>query len=130
MFVANSEERKKYEPLHEALTKAWSWESCSVGAQPHWPGGNPAKGQCFPSALVVQDVFGGELWELPLGGGAIHYYNVIDGSIVDLTAEQFPEAVTEAFYAGGVPSDREKRLSEPVKREKYETLSAAVKTRI
>ena len=129
MFVERSEDKKKYEALHGLLAASWSWESCSVSAQANWPGGNPAKGQCFPSALVVQDHFGGDVGELALPGGAIHYYNIIDGTIVDLTSEQFAEEVTASFYAAGTLSNRAKRLSDSAKRERYEILSAAVKIR-
>lgn len=46
-------------------------------------------GQCYCTALVVNDFFGGSICEVffPEGGG--HYWNRIDGGDVDLTRDQF-----------------------------------------
>jgi hypothetical protein len=65
------------------LRRAWSHET---GAK--WREDNPACGQCSVTALVVQDVFGGEILTTRIGG-AWHFYNQIDGSRFDLTESQF-----------------------------------------
>jgi hypothetical protein len=65
------------------LRRAWSHET---GAK--WREDNPACGQCSVTALVVQDVFGGEILTTRIGG-AWHFYNQINGSRFDLTESQF-----------------------------------------
>ena len=55
------------------------WQDC-------WTEENPTRGCCVPTALIVQDYFGGEVWKHNIRR---HYYNVIDGEFVDLTKDQF-----------------------------------------
>lgn len=59
-----------------------------------WTAFNPAWGQCAVTALVLHDLYGGEIvWAqatLPDGTAVSHYFNVIDGQEVDLTRRQFP----------------------------------------
>jgi len=69
--------------LQSRLMDAWSLESSSL-----WCADIPARGQCNPTALVVQDLIGGELLKTPTPQG-LHYYNRIDGQRLDFTASQF-----------------------------------------
>ncbi|WP_425502195.1 YunG family protein [Peteryoungia desertarenae] len=71
------------EKFADRLTKAWSRETSSL-----WSLGNPARGQCGVTSLVVQDVFGGLILKTPLPQGP-HFYNSIDGRRFDFTADQF-----------------------------------------
>ena len=66
-----------------ALNQAWSRHSSSK-----WSSANPAGGQCSPTALGIQDCFGGTLLKTPIEG-AWHFYNCIEGQPVDFTAQQF-----------------------------------------
>ena len=57
---------------------------------------NPAWGQCAVTALIVQDLVGGDLVRvvatLPDNSEVSHYFNrLVDGRDVDLTRHQFPE---------------------------------------
>ncbi|MCO5161643.1 MAG: hypothetical protein M9939_10935 [Mesorhizobium sp.] len=65
------------------LAKAWSLDTSS-----RWNAARPALGQCSVTALVVQDVFGGELLKTKVGDDW-HFYNRIDGNRFDLTSAQF-----------------------------------------
>lgn len=113
-------------PLVEA---AWGPDTCD----PHnletegWEPTNPARGQCGVTALVLQDLLGGELilGEVFVGADKVghHYWNRLpDGTEVDLTAGQFfPE---EAIVGGKVqhrPPDAPRRC-----REQYELLRERV----
>jgi hypothetical protein len=69
--------------LQVRLREAWSSQSSS-----QWSVDNPARGQCNPTALVVQDVLGGELLKTRTPAG-IHFYNRICGSRLDFAASQF-----------------------------------------
>ena len=62
----------------------------SIETSPHWTADNPSCGQGNVTALVVHDLFGGEIvkTEAPFGW---HFYNLIEGERYDLAAGQFAE---------------------------------------
>lgn len=68
-----------------ALREAWSAHSSSK-----WTDA-PAVGQCSPTALVIQEHFGGAILKTPVQE-AWHFYNWIGGQRFDFTAEQFSVA--------------------------------------
>ena len=70
-----------------ALRLSWSCDSSSL-----WTEENPARGQCGVTALVVHDLLGGAIMKTRVRD-SWHFYNSINGERVDLTAEQFDEAV-------------------------------------
>src|SRR6476659_5449423 len=94
--------------LYRRLTKAWSSETSS-----RWRLDNPACGQCSVTALVVQDLLGGELLKTRVGG-AWHFYNRIDGRRWDLTVGQF---ATPIGY-DDLPSSRQEALAD-TSRQRY-----------
>ncbi|MFC0214144.1 kinase [Paenibacillus chartarius] len=69
--------------LLSVLFKSWSLASSSK-----WTAENPAKGQCGVTALVVNDLWGGEIVKTTVADDW-HYYNNINGKRYDLTASQF-----------------------------------------
>ncbi|WP_203712263.1 YunG family protein [Asanoa siamensis] len=82
---------ERLRPLFEA---AWGPDTCDPHDLAAWRPGNPSRGQCGPTALVLQDLLGGDL---VLGRGHVdgrqvghHWWNRLpDGAVVDLTADQF-----------------------------------------
>ena len=94
---------------------------------------NPSFGHCSVVALIVQDIFGGKILytkaTLPNGERFAHYYNVIEGKMVDFTREQFPEGTTfiEAFEkTEGYKTPREFMLSFEDTMRRYEVLRGRV----
>ncbi|MGE7946019.1 YunG family protein [Lysinibacillus sp. NPDC093688] len=69
--------------LYRALKKSWSIQSSSK-----WSIDNPANGQCGATALVVNDILGGEIYKTWLDE-SWHFYNSFDGERKDFTQEQF-----------------------------------------
>jgi hypothetical protein len=69
--------------IRQTLREAWSATSSTK-----WTAERPALGQCSPTALVIQDMFGGTLLKTSIQG-AWHFYNCIDGRVCDFSAEQF-----------------------------------------
>ena len=66
-----------------------AWRAETSIAPNDWCVSNPAVGQCAVTALVFQDLFGGELLRGRILGGT-HYWNRLpSGQEIDLTAEQF-----------------------------------------
>lgn len=74
---------EKIEMLHAALLLAWSEKSSTL-----WKAENPALGQCGVTALVAQDILGGDILKTPYGD-IWHFYNLIDGQVIDFTESQF-----------------------------------------
>jgi hypothetical protein len=82
------------ELLRPILRAAWGADTCDPHDLPDWRPDNPARGQCGVTALVVQDLLGGDLvlGEVFVEQAKIghHYWNRLpDGRDVDLTAGQF-----------------------------------------
>ena len=76
-----------------------------------WPK-NKSKGQCYITALVVQDFFGGQIvrWKGPDGLGS-HYWNILpDGKQVDLTSDQYGGDGFDPIYYIGIPVTRIEKL--------------------
>ena len=75
--------------LYAVLRKCWRANTAYPNCQSTWRSTDPSYGQCAITAALVNDMFGGEIHRVPLKGGGSHYFNVIDGKVVDLTYEQF-----------------------------------------
>lgn len=93
--------------LKHVLMKVWSIESSSK-----WTPQNPAKGQCGVTALVVNDIFGGEILKTLTPEGW-HFYNKINGQLYDLTESQFSEAIEYM----DISSNREEAFSDTNERQ-------------
>ncbi|MFF7265134.1 hypothetical protein ACFZCL_33310 [Streptomyces sp. NPDC008159] len=83
----------------QALRVSWAADTCSPDDQPDWRPDNPAWGHCDITALVVQDVFGGDLLvgEVHLEGvqRGFHWWNRLPSGVeFDLTREQFRRGQT------------------------------------
>lgn len=93
-----------YLAADDAIRRAWGGDT---SADENWTPEKPELGQCAVTALIIQDLFGGELLRT-VANGESHYYNSIDGQIVDPTRAQFDEPL---------------ELEEPVERERGYVLS-------
>ena len=105
----------KIEELRAALFLSWSNQSSTL-----WKAENPALGQCGVTALVAQDILGGEIFKTPYGD-IWHYYNQIDGRAVDFTESQFDSDLRYEDIA----SNREEAFSD-TNQSQYDHLKAAV----
>lgn len=105
------------EELFHILLGIWSADTCAPRLRRNWNPGSPTVGQCSVTAFLLQDVFGGQVCGIPLGDGHVHCYNVIGGSVYDLTCEQFlPEKLN---YDRENEQRREDHFSKKEKRERY-----------
>jgi hypothetical protein len=77
-----------------AIRASWSLDTCDPVDRPDWHQDNPARGQCGVTALVLNDLLGGDLvlGEVQVVGQrtGLHWWNRFGGGLeVDLTREQF-----------------------------------------
>ena len=107
--------------LQELLKTLYTREMCYPPAQAIWSDDNPTLGMCSITALLVQDLYGGDVCKAIIDGGS-HYFNMIDGQIVDLTAEQFGH---EVVYDNIEKADRAKMLAGMDTEARYLKLKAA-----
>ena len=78
--------------LRENIEDAWSYETTFL--RDEWLVTESfATGQCGVTALYVQEKLGGELFEgwIDNEKNRRHFFNVVNGMLIDLTWKQFPE---------------------------------------
>ena len=71
--------------MQQALRSSWSPDTSTLYSE-----ANPARGPCSVTALAVQRLLGGEILKTRVGS-AWHFYNRIEGRVIDFTAEQFDD---------------------------------------
>lgn len=107
--------------LDQALRAGWAADTCSPDdvARAAWTPDNPAWGHCDLTALIVNDVFGGDLMlgEVYLDGvqHGFHYWNRLPSGVeLDLTYEQFRrgQTVTGARVVKRPPGPLSRRWEE------------------
>ena len=111
-----------------AVRAAWCRQTCDDSDLADWTPGEPARGQCGATALVLHGVFGGDLLLAEVLGPdgsrqGVHWWNRRpEGREVDLTREQFaPTEVVQAPRVVVRPPALPRR-----NREQYLALRAAV----
>ena len=103
--------------LRSVLARAWSLETAK-----QWTPDRPAAGQCNVTTVVVHDLFGGDILKTSLPDYDVdHFYNRIDGVVVDLTDSQFSTPVSY----DDEPASREAAM-QCVLDSEYEALQAAL----
>ena len=103
--------------LYDLLSQVWSKETCAPRMQKDWSKDNMTLGQCSITSFLVQDIFGGEVYGVPLEDGNYHCFNKIGDVIFDLTSEQFGNVLLD--YEHVKKQDREEHLSNQDKYERY-----------
>ncbi|MEU5083070.1 MULTISPECIES: YunG family protein [Streptomyces] len=117
------------EMLRPLVEAAWGRDTCDPAGRDEWRPENPSWSQCGVTALVVQDLLGGDLihGEVHMNGAKAwnHYWNRLsDGTEVDLTADQFRVLNGASVVNGQVvhrPPEGPRRC-----REEYELLRERV----
>ncbi|MEW1615111.1 MULTISPECIES: hypothetical protein [unclassified Streptomyces] len=94
--------------IERALRDSWSAETCTPEYRDRWSPDNPARDQCGVTAMVLNDLLGGELirGEVRVDGRRIdyHWWNRLrTGVEIDLTREQFGP---EEIVSGGIAIPR------------------------
>ena len=106
------------------LRKAWCAVTAHPSYQKNWTEDNPSYGQCCVTALVMQDLYGGDIYYCKVGNNS-HFVNIINKRIIDKTAEQFG-GVGEIKYVSGSfrKRTRESLLKSKDVKRRYEILKS------
>lgn len=113
--------------VERAVRASWGVDTCDPDDRAGWHPGNPSRGQCGVTALVLNDLFGGELvlGEVRVAGErtGVHWWNRFGAGVeVDLTRDQFrPDEEIVGARVIQRPDEPPKRC-----REEYELLKERV----
>lgn len=107
----------------EVVSMSFSKETCYPAWVDRWNENVKCLGQCAITALVLNDFLGGKIMRCMSETGS-HYYNLINGEIVDLTVSQFNSLPD---YKNGEERTREYLLSNEDTRNRYKLLLERVK---
>ena len=116
---------EKIRALYRDLKHVWCAETCTPRMRASWSPDNPTLGQCSVTAFLVQELFGGEVFGIPLPDGGVHCYNEINDHCFDLTSEQF--GGEELDYIQNPVQRREAHFARTEKRERFELLKKRLK---
>lgn len=112
------------EKIKEALLECYFKDLCYPKVQNEWNENNKCFGMCAITALIINDYFSGDICKIHVDGIS-HYFNLIEGKIIDLTKDQFNH---EIDYKNYQIVDRKKILTDDTK-NRYNTLkSRLIKT--
>ena len=110
--------------LETILNSLYSKETCYPECRNQWNDDNKTLGHCAIVALIINDYFGGYICKIKVNNIS-HYFNLIDGEIVDLTSEQFK--INDISYANYVIKIREDVLMNEDTKKRYEILKLKIK---
>ena len=108
--------------LYNALLRCWQADTCAPRMRGEWTASNPTLGQCSITAFLVQDLFGGKVYGVPLPDGNFHCFNAVGNCVFDLTSEQFGDQ--KLSYENCPEQRRDVHFAKAEKRARYELLKA------
>ena len=113
---------------YDLLSEIWSADTCAPRMRADWTPENKTLGQCSITSFLMQDIYGGKVYGVPLGDGNYHCFNVADGCVFDLTREQFGDQELE--YRNCPEQQRSVHFAKEEKRQRYERLKAELVSRL
>ena len=113
---------------YDLLSELWSAETCAPRMRGDWSADNPTLGQCSITAFLMQDLFGGRVYGVPLEDGGFHCFNAVGDCVFDLTSEQFGDTALD--YENRPEQRREVHFARDEKRQRYELLKRRLLKRL
>ncbi|MBQ9415054.1 MAG: hypothetical protein IJU16_08030 [Clostridia bacterium] len=107
---------------YDRLSAIWCADTCAPRMRDRWTPDNKTCGQCSITAFLMQDLFGGRVYGVPLEDGNYHCFNVVGDCVFDLTSEQFGDRTLS--YVDCPEQFREVHFAKEEKRKRYEYLRA------
>ena len=105
---------------YEILSNIWCAKTCAPRMRSNWTPQNKTLGQCSVTAFLLQDIYGGKVYGVPLGGGSFHCFNVVNGRVFDLTSEQFGDEKID--YSNRFEQQKDTHFKSEEKKKRYEYL--------
>lgn len=113
---------------YDLLKDIWCAETCAPRMRADWSLENRTYGQCSVTAFLIQDLFGGKVYGVPLEDGNFHCFNVAGDCVFDLTSEQFGNRVLD--YEHCPEQRREVHFRKSEKKQRYELLKERLMQRL
>ena len=113
---------------YDLLKDIWCAETCAPRMRADWSLENRTYGQCSVTAFLMQDLFGGKVYGVPLEDGNYHCFNVAGDCVFDLTREQFGNRVLD--YEHCPEQRRELQFQKTEKKQRYEILKERLMQRL
>ena len=113
---------------YDLLSEIWCAETCAPRMRSDWSPENKTLGQCSITSFLLQDLYGGKVFGVPLGDGNYHCFNVVGDCVFDLTSEQFGDK--KLNYTDCPEQFRETHFAKEEKRQRYELLKARLFARL
>ena len=113
---------------YDLLSEIWCADTCAPRMRSDWSPENKTLGQCSITAFLLQDLYGGKVFGVPLGDCNYHCFNVVDDCVFDLTSEQFGDVRLD--YEGCPEQFRETHFAKEEKRQRYEVLKKRLLARL
>lgn len=108
---------KDQKDLYDILSCLWNIDTCAPRMRKDWNENNKTLGQCSITSFLIQDIFGGKVYGVPLKEGGYHCFNVVNDSLFDLTSEQFKGEELE--YTLNYEQKREEHFKDLEKYSRY-----------
>ena len=99
------------EDIKNAMIECYSKDLCYPKVLDKWQGNNKCFGMCAITSLIINDYFGGDIYKIYVNNIS-HYFNLINGDIIDLTSNQFSFNID---YSNMEIVDRETMLTDDTK---------------
>ena len=113
--------------LYDALASGlWCADTCAPRMRNEWSSENMTLGQCSVTAFIVQDIFGGQVYGIPLSGGNFHCYNCVGNVCFDLTSGQSGDRAGLLVYDKSNLQSRVQHFARQEKLERYNALKSAL----
>lgn len=113
---------------YDLMKDVWCAETCAPRMRADWTPENRTHGQCSVTAFLMQDLFGGKVYGVPLEDRNFHCFNVVGDCVFDLTSEQFGNRVLD--YEHCPEQRREVHFQKIEKKQRYELLKERLKKRL
>ena len=110
------------------LSSIWCADTCAPRMRKDWTEENKTLGPCSITAFLMQDIYGGKVYGVPLGDGNYHCFNAVGPCVFDLTSEQFGDA--KLNYDNCPEQSRDIHFAKAEKKERYERLKQALFSRL
>ena len=113
---------------YDLLSEIWAADTCAPRMRADWSPENMTLGQCSITSFLMQDLYGGRVFGVPLPDGNYHCFNVVGDCVFDLTSEQFGEEKLD--YTCCPEQFREVHFAKEEKRQRYEVLKERLMARL